>query len=257
MERSFKNSILRAGVRGALLLTVLLLFVMVPVESQQLNLKSLETMLTQAVVNTTGCKNVVVRVTAKPEKLGEIARIAIKLVGIAVGQLVVDNMTIVTDNPVIDLKKLRGENRLEFISYGSMKVSILASVRALEDYLQRKAAQFNKKDVHISLKFTPPYIECNYDVPKKEIASESVDLLKKFIPGDKIEGYAVFRIEAKDNGLYASSSKVITNHFLLPNMLLRLFESKFNPFDEISVVKPFSYRINNVTIQSNYVFMTN
>ena len=94
-------------------------------------------------------------------------------------------------------------------------------------------------------------------VPKSEIASESVDLLKKFIRGDKIEGYAAFRMDAKANALYASSSKVITNHFLLPNGLLHIFESKFNPFDEIVVVKPFDYTIENLTVQPKYIYMSN
>jgi len=226
-------------------------------QSQSPAAKGLESDIVKALGSATGCRSVTVRVSLKNTKGSDIERLAVKLDGVAVGQLVVDHMTIVCDNPVIDKKKLQKDKVLEFISYGVSKVSIFASAGSLERYLQAKAHQFNKKNVHISVKFTPPYIECTYDVPKNEIASESVALLKKFIKGDKIEGYAAFQMEAKNNGLYAYSSKVITNHFLLPNALLGIFQSKFNPFDEIVVLKPFQYTINSLTVQSKYIYMTN
>jgi hypothetical protein len=240
------------------LLKILILLCCVTVsQAQQSSTVAFENAITRALAGSTGARHVTVRITNKQDKPSEILRLAIKLEGVEVGQLVADNMMVVTENPVIDVTKLRKENRLEFVSHGKMKVSILASVKSLHDYLQKKAQQFNKKNVNISLKFTPPYVECFYDVPKDEVAPESVDMLKKFIPGDKIEGYAVFRIDAKENGLYASSSKVITNHFLLPNALLQLFESKFNPFDQIAVLKPFDYNINSLTVQSKYLYLTN
>lgn len=239
------------------LVGVLWLCNLLPVAAQQAGAKSLEADIAKALASATRCKNSIVRLTPKAGKPKEIERLAIKLDGVPLGQLVADYVTVVLDGPVVDWNKLQTEKQLVFVSQGRSKVSIFASPASLEDYLQRKARQFNKKNVHISVKFTPPHIECTYDVPKDEIASESVDLLKKFIKGDKIEGYAAFQFDVKDNGLNAYSSKVITNHFLLPNGLLRTFQSKFNPFDQIVVLKPFQYTINNLTVQSKYLYMTN
>ena len=226
-------------------------------QNQATAAKGLESDIAKALSTSTGCKGITVQVSLKNSKGSEIERLAIKFDGVALGQLVADHMTFIFDNPVIDRKKLQKEKILEFVSFGVPRVGIFASAGSLEQYLQAKAQQFNKKNVHISVKFTPPYIECTYDVPKNEIASESVDLLKRFIKGDKIEGYAAFQIAAKNNGLYASSSKVITNHFLLPSALLKIFESKFNPFDQIVELKPFRYTINNLTVQSKYIYMSN
>lgn len=219
--------------------------------------KQLEGEIARALRSTLNCKNIDVRIFSNAQKPNKIERLAIKMDGVELGQLEADHMTVVYNSPVIDLKRLKRENVLVVSSSSKFKVSILASVKALEKYLMKKANQFNKKNVHISLKFTPPYIECLYDVPVHEIAPESVDLLKTFVRGGKVEGYAAFKIEARNNALYASSSKVITNHFLLPNALLRMFQSKFNPFDEIAVVGPFQYTINNVSVQSSYVLLSN
>jgi hypothetical protein len=78
--------------------------------------------------------------------------------------------------------------------------------------------------------------------------------LDKFIKGGKLEGYAAFQIKVKNNELYALSSKVIVNHFLIPNPILREWETKFNPFDGIPVLKPFHYSINNVVVQNKYIY---
>jgi len=239
------------------MLSMLLLCGTLHAQNQSIASKQIESDIVKALSKEATYKTALVQVLLKSSKQTEIERLAIKLDGVELGQLLVDHMTVVCENPVIDLKKLKKDKDLEFRSYGKTKTNILVSVASLEKYLQRKAEQFNKKNVQISLKFTTPFIECFYDVPKNEIASESVELLKKFIKGDKIEGYAAFQLTAKDNGLYASSSKVITNHFLLPNALLEIFQTKFNPFDEIVVIKPFQYSINSVTVQSKYIYMTN
>jgi hypothetical protein len=210
-----------------------------------------------ALKRTLHCATVEARVQTPGDGSQKMKSLAIIINNIQLGQFTVDRMTLLYENPVIDMSRLKKNKNLHFLSYSKNKVNILVSVAYLEKYLQRKAQQFNKKNVRISLKFTPPFIECFYDVPKNEIASESVELLKKFIKGDKIEGYAAFQLTAKDNALYASSSKVITNHFLLPNALLEIFQTRFNPFDQIPVPEPFAYKINNLTVQAKYIYLTN
>ncbi len=219
--------------------------------------KQLEDEITKALRKSIKCEKIEVRIEYNPKNLPEIKRLLVKIDGIVLEQFVADHMTLAYESPVIELNKLKKEKELKFLSYSKSKVSILASVESLEKYFINKANQFNKKNVRISIKFTPPYIECFYNVPASEITSESIQLLKPFIKQGEVEGYAAFKIEAKDNTLYAFSSKVITNHFLLPNAILKTFEARFNPFDNIPVVKPFQYNINNITVQSKYIFLTN
>jgi hypothetical protein len=221
------------------------------------NTAKLESAVTAALRKSVNARGIAVKVELASGNGSEIQKLIVKMENVEIGQLAADRMTILIESPVLDRRKLEKDEVLEFRSQGKCQVGIFASPGSLERYLQRKAEQFNKKSVHFALKFTPPYIECTYDVLKSEIASESVELLKKFVPGDKIEGYAAFRLDAKDNGLIATASKVITNHFLLPGGLLRAFESKFNPFDQIPVVAPFQYTINKLTVQAKYVFMSN
>jgi hypothetical protein len=152
---------------------------------------------------------------------------------------------------------LRHSKELNIPSYSKSKVGILISSGAIERYLGNKANQIGKRYNKISIKFSPPYIECLFDVPASEISPETLQLLNKFVKGAKLEGYAAFQIKAKNNDLYALSSKVIVNHFLIPDLILKELQTKFNPFDGIPVLRPFQYSINNLTVQNKYLFLTN
>ena len=136
-------------------------------------------------------------------------------------------------------------------------MSLLISASNIESYLASKAQEVNKKYHRLSVKFSPPYIECLFDVPAREISRETLNVLNKFIKGGKLEGYAAFQIKLKNNELYALSSKVILNHFLIPETILREFQTKFNPFDTLPVLKPFQYAINKTTVQNRYLYLTN
>lgn len=215
-----------------------------------------ESLIQKSIENAVSARSVTVQLIAGTSR-SSFRRLAVKIDGAEIGHLTADRMTVLLENPLINVPLLQQSQKLEIANGSDAKVSILISAESLEQYLQRKAQQFNKRNVNITLKFTPPYIECFYDVPKDEVAPESVALLKKFIPGDRIEGYAAFQISVRDNMLSATSSKVITNHMLLPGPLLRAFESKFNPFDEVPTVGPFQYRLRNLNVQAKYIYMAN
>jgi hypothetical protein len=171
--------------------------------------------------------------------------------------MVADHMTLTYEDPVIDLIQLKQKKELNILSYSKNKVGILISAKAIKGYFGHKANQFKKRYNKILIKFASPYIECLFDVPASEISPETLSLVKPFIKNAKLEGYAAFRIEAKDNALYASSSKVIVNHFLVPERILRELQNRFNPFDAIPALNPFQYSINNVTVQNKYIFLSN
>jgi hypothetical protein len=252
-----KSSNNRRQIDIFLILFSLIFFQFAFVHGQDSNKKKYEEEIAASLKKNLVCTKIEARIETLGEKPQSIKNLAIIIDNLSLGQFKADRMTVIYENPVIDVVKLKKGKGLQFISYTKNKVSILASTESLQKYVSEKSKQFNKKNVQISLKFTPPYVECFYSVPVNEIASESVQLLKSFIRGDKIEGYAAFTITAKKNALYAYSSKVIVNHFLIPNVTLDAFQDRFNPFDEIPVVRPFEYTINNITIQSKYIFMTN
>lgn len=203
------------------------------------------------------CKKMEVQMGPPKQKTNEWKNLTVKLEGVSLGQMVADHMTLVYEDPAIHLDQLKQKKELNILSYSRNKVGILISPGAIEGYFDNKAKQINKKYNRISIKFSPPYIECFFDVPAHEISQETLQLLNKFVKGAKVEGYAAFEIRAKNNALYAFSSKVIVNHFLLPNLILQELQTKFNPFDDIPVLKPFKYSINTVAVQNKYLFLTN
>jgi hypothetical protein len=203
------------------------------------------------------CKKIEVQIGSQKEKTNVLKTLTVKFDGINLGQMVADYMTIIYEDPVIDLVKLRESKELSILSSSKNKISILISTAAIKRYFDNKAKESKKKYNQISIKFSPPYIECFFDVPAEEISPETLKLLDNFVKGGKLEGYAAFQIKAKNNGLYALSSKVIVNHFLIPELILRELQTKFNPFDGIPVLKPFQYSINTVTVQNKYIYMTN
>jgi len=217
----------------------------------------LEEEVLKALSKSIQCKKIEVQIGFAKEKANVLKTLTVKFDGINLGQMVADYMTIVYEDPVIDLIKLRQSKELNISSYSKSKASILISSGTIERYLDNKAKELKKRYNRISIKFSPPYIECFFDVPAKEIYPETLKLLDKFIKGGKLEGYAAFQIKVKNNELYALSSKVIVNHFLIPELILRELQTKFNPFDGIPVPRPFQYSIDNLTVQNKYLFLTN
>ena len=217
----------------------------------------LEEEVLKALSQSIQCKKIEVQIGSPKEKPNALKTLTVKFDGINLGQMVADYMTIIYEDPVIDLIKLRQSKELNISSYSKNKVNILISIGGIEKYFSNKAKEFKKRYNRISIKFSPPYIECFFDVPAQEISPETLKLLDKFVKGGKLEGYAAFQFKVKDNGLYALSSKVIVNHFLIPELILRELQTKFNPFDGIPVLKPFQYSINTVTVQNKYLYLTN
>jgi hypothetical protein len=219
--------------------------------------KSLEEAASEAIRKGVPCKRVEAQITLADGKTDALKGLAVKFDGIVLGEMTADHMSLVYENPVVDLARLKRSKELTLSSYSKGKAGILISPEAIERYFKNKAAQIKKSYNKISIKLAPPYIECFFDVPASEISPETLKLFDKFVKGSKLEGYAAFQIRAKNNELHALCSKVIVNHFLVPELILKELQTKFNPFDVIPVVKPFQYTINAVTVQNKYIQMTN
>jgi hypothetical protein len=217
----------------------------------------LEEEVLKALSKSIECKKMEVLIVSAKGKADLLKTLTVKCDDINLGQTVADTMTLVYEDPVIDVVTLRRSKELHISSYSRSKVSMLISVGGLEKYFSNKAKQFGKRYNRISIKFSPPYIECFFDVPAQEISPETLKLLDRFVKGGKLEGYAAFQLKVKDNALYALSSKVIVNHFLVPELILRELQRQFNPFDGFPIIKPFPYSINHATVQNKYIYLTN
>jgi hypothetical protein len=257
MEKSYKIKEIRFLLYLLLASFCLILPISSPAKTPEPAVTPLEDEIMKALGKNIRCKKNEVQIRFEKEKPGQMKSLVAKFEGAVIGEMVADHMTVLYENPVIDLNQLKKTKELKILSSSKNKVSILISARAIEGYLAKKATQLQKKYNRISIKFSPPYIECLFDVPASEISPETLSLLKKFVKGAKLEGYAVFQIKAKDNALSALSSKVIVNHFLIPNVILQELQNKFNPFDGIPVLSPFQYSINNINVQTNYLLLTN
>ena len=257
MEKSYKNK----GIRTLFYLLLISIGLIFPISSSaktpELTTQPLENEIMKALGKNIQCKKIEVQIRLTEEKPGEMKSLAVKFEGAVLGEMVADHMTLLYEKPVIDLSQLKKAKEFKILSSSKSKVSILISAKAIEGYLAGKAKQLHKKYNRISIKFSPPYIECLFDVPASEISPETMKLLDKFVKGGKLEGYAAFQFKAKDNALSGLCSKVIVNHFLIPDAILQELQKMINPFDRIPVLSPFKYSINNVNVQNNYLFLTN
>lgn len=220
------------------------------------NKNDFEVIFTKAIKNEIKCSNITVKTILDKDNANKIVSLAIKIEGGELDNIKADYITIQLDNPVFNIQSIKKSNRLRFSSYSNKKVNILLSLNTLQNYLQDRAKEFGKNSAEIRLKFTPPFVECFYSVPTKEVASETLGMISKFLSGEKLEGYAAFTFKVNKNELSAFSSKVILNHFLLPNTVLSLFEKKFNPFEKISPLSILDFKLNSLVVQSKYLLLS-
>ena len=253
MEKSYKNK----GTRLLLYLFLLSIGLIFPfassAERPELTNKPLENEIMQILARSIKCKNIVVQVRLSKEKPNEIKTLAVKVEGAMLGGIVADYVTVVYEKPIIDFNQLKKAKKFKIISSSGSKAGILISKKAIERYIAGKV----KKQVRISIRFSPPYAECFFNIPVSDIPPETLKLLDKYLKGKKLEGYAAVQMKAKDNALSIQSSKVIVNHFLIPDAIRQELQNSFKQVERIPILSPLRYSINNVTVQNNYIFLTN
>ena len=108
-----------------------------------------------------------------------------------------------------------------------------------------------------SIKFTPPYIELEFDIPASAIPLKDRKLVEKYIKNKRLEGYAALRLEIHDNRVIASPVKVIVNHFLLPMPLGSELKKRINPIYHIPRIRPFDYDLAKVDILKQHILFGN
>jgi hypothetical protein len=166
-------------------------------------------------------------------------------------------MTVVYEKPVIDLNQLRSAKKFKILSSSNNKVGILISAKAIDNYIAAKAKQYRNNQARVSVRFSPPYAECFFDIPVSEVPPQTLKLLAGYVKGKKLEGYAAVQMSAKNNSLWVQSSKAIVNHFLIPGTIIQKLQNTLNPVDRVFFPASLRYAINNVTVQNNYLFLSN
>jgi len=139
--------------------------------------EELEKAIGKAIKSEISCKEIKVKIIQSQNNSSKINNMAVRMDGVNIGGITADFITIQYSSPVLDNQALNKKGKLKLLSHSGQKVNILLSVGCLQNYLLLKAKELGKNNVNIRLKYSPPFIECFYDVPKKEIASETAEII--------------------------------------------------------------------------------
>jgi len=208
-------------------------------------------------LKTLRCKRIEVQMDPIDLARSQFSRIAIKLEGARLGGLNADTMTVVYTNPEFSLDEMRQTGKFRARCPAGPKVGILISVASLKDYFDYLGVKYHKKYNKLSVKFSPPYIESEFDIPSTEFSKFVRTLLTKYMRQNTVGGYASVKISARENKVFCSPEKTIIHHFLIPNGVAQQLEKRLNPVFIVPVLDPFSYTIDHATVQNNYLYLGN
>jgi len=257
MEKSNKNKTIRFLFYFLLISMGLILPYGSFAETTRPDTGHLENEIRQILGKNIKCGKIIVQIMMSKEKPGEIKTLAVKFESAVIGNMVADYMTVVYEKPVIDLNQLRSAKKFKILSSSNNKVGILISAKAIDNYIAAKAKQYRNNQARVSVRFSPPYAECFFDIPVSEVPPQTLKLLAGYVKGKKLEGYAAVQMSAKNNSLWVQSSKAIVNHFLIPGTIIQKLQNTLNPVDRVFFPASLRYAINNVTVQNNYLFLSN
>ena len=203
------------------------------------------------------CEKIEVKTKPENNKGGKLKALLIRLVAPPKQILPADYVTVQYTNPDIDLISLKNSNSFKVKSYSNFKIGVLVSEQTIQNEFKKTAKRLNFTYNKLLIKFTPPYIEVEFDVPATAIPLKDRKLVEKFIKNKRLEGYATLRLEIQDNKIIASPVKVILNHFLVPMPLVSEFKKRINPIYQIQRIRPFNYNLVKVDILKQHMFFSN
>lgn len=217
----------------------------------------LDSDIAKALKKVVKCEKIEVKTKTENNKGGKLKALLIRFIGLPKHILPADYVTVQYTNPDIDLISLKKSNNFKVKSSSNFKIGMLVSEQTIQNEFKKTAKRLNFTDYKLSIKFTPPYIELEFDVPVTAIPQKDRKLVEKFIKNKRLEGYATLRLEIHDNKIIASPVKVILNHFLVPMPLVSEFKKRINPIYQIPRMKPFDYRLVKVDLLKQHIFFSN
>lgn len=254
MVRSLRNKL-------CLPILILLLFACFCSNSYSLTKTELQNSIITSLEKLYPKSNIKAKVLSNKNSFGgntaSLSKLSIRMDNMSLGVIQSDFLTVILNDVKIDLNEITSKSRFKILSYKSIKLRIGVSTSKMKESFSRKMHSMGKSGIAADFKYSPPYIECFYKVPESQLGEDTKAMLVKYIAGSNLEGYIAFRIDAKRNNIYAHPDKVILNHFLLPKALVDSFKSVYNPFETLSVIKPFKYTIDKAEVQDKYIIFTN
>jgi len=219
--------------------------------------ESLDSDIAKALRKIVKSEKIEIKTKTEDNKSGKLRSLLIRLVGMPKHILPADYVTVQYANPDIDLIALRKSNKFKIKSYSNFKIGMLVSEQTIKNEFAKRAKRLNFRYNKFLIKFTPPYIELEFDIPADAIPLKDRKLVEKFIKNKRLEGYAALRLEIHGNKIIASPAKVILNHFLLPMPLVSELKKRINPIYHIPRIRPFDYDLVKVDILKQHIFFSN
>jgi hypothetical protein len=219
--------------------------------------QSLDSEIAKALRKIVKCEKIEIKTKTEDNKSGKLRSLLIRLVAMPKHILPADYVTVQYTNPDIDLIALRKSNNFKIKSSSNFKIGMLVSEQTVKNEFDKRAKKLKFRYNKFLIKFTPPYIELEFDIPADAIPLKDRKLVEKFIRNKRLEGYAALRLEIHDNKIIASPVKVILNHFLLPTTVVSELKKRVNPIYRIPRIRPFDYDLVKVDIMKQHIFFSN
>ena len=218
---------------------------------------SLDAAIATALKKVVPCEKIEIKTKAGEPGSEKLKSLLIKFVSVSKDILPADYITVQYTNPTIDLTALKNSGTFKVTSQSDFKIGVLVSEQALKDEFVKTAQRMNMRYNKFVIKFSPPYIELLFDIPSSAIAPEDRKIVEKFVKNQTFDGYAALRLQVRENKIFASPTKVILNHFLVPAPVLAELEKRINPIYTIPRIPAFNYSLEKVGIQNKYIFFSN
>jgi hypothetical protein len=216
----------------------------------------LDNEIAKALRKTVTCERIEVKTKRGAEK-GGLESLFIKFVSMPKNILPADYVTVQYTSPQIDLGMLRKSNILAITSYSDFKIGMLVSEQTIKNEFEKTAKGLNFHYDKFLIKFTPPFIELEFDIPVNTIPLKDRKLVEKFIIDNRLKGYAALRLEVHENKIFVAPAKVILNHFLVPKPVLAELQKRINPVYQISRIRPFDYDFRKIELLNQYILLSN
>lgn len=253
----FKNRFIEQRFPAHLMIVLSSLIFLFFAASDSYSLESLDGDIAKAIRKTVKCDKIEVKTKGGDNKSGNLRSLLIRLVAMPKHILPADYVTVQYTNPDIDLMALKKSNKFKIKSYSNFKIGMLVSEQTIRNEFAKRAKKLSLRYNKFLIKFTPPYIELEFDMPVDAIPLKDRKLVEKFIKNKRLEGYAALRLEIRDNKIFASPVKVILNHYLLPMTLVSELKKRINPIYRIPRIRPFDYDLVKVDILKQHIFFSN
>ena len=252
-----KNSLSKQHVPALLVTALSSLLCLCLTATAAYSQESLDSDIAKALRKVVKCEKIEVKSKGEDGKRGKLQSLLIRFVTMSKQVVPADFVTVHYTNPDINLSALKKSNTFKVNSSSNFKIGMLISEQTIRQEFDKTAKRLNLHYDKLLIKFTPPFIEVEFDIPAAAITLKDRKLVEKFIRNKRLAGYAALRLEIRDNKVIAAPVKVILNHFLLPMPLVAELKKRINPVYHVPRIRPFDYNLVKVDIMKQHVFLSN